>query len=95
MYPLAMLLGVVLGSVLSIALGLGLVALVFWLLKSDYPRLEAEFMPLVASLGIFVALTVVAALSFYGELKRKPWRLPAQLLLLGALLATGWHYWPE
>jgi hypothetical protein len=95
MYPLAMLLGVVLGSVLSIALGLGLVALVFWLLKSDYPRLEAEFIPLVASLGIFIVLTVVAAVSFYAELKRKPWRLLAQLLLLATLLATGWHYWPD
>ena len=94
MYPLTVLLGIVLGSVFSIALGLAVVALVFWLLKSDYPRLETEFLPLLGSVAIFWGLTIAAAASFYGELKRRSWRALAQLALGAAIVGIGWYYWP-
>ena len=74
MYPLTVLLGIILGSSFSITVGLGIVAVVFWALKSDYPRLQSEFAPLVGSVGFFTLLTAVAAVSFYGELKRRSWR---------------------
>lgn len=95
MYPLTVLLGIMLGSSLSIALGLSLVAFVFWLLKGDYPRLETEFMPLLGSVGLFWGLTVIAAASFYGEIKRRAWRAWPQLGLLAALIGVGWYYWPN
>ena len=94
MYPLAILLGIVLGSVFSIALGLAVVTLVFWLLKSDYPRLQSEFAPLIGSLGLFTGLTIVAAASFYGEIKRRSWRVLPQIFLLAAIVGIGWYYWP-
>jgi hypothetical protein len=94
MYPLTVLLGIILGSTFSIALGLAVVSFVFWLLKSEYPRLQSEFVPLIENLGLFIALTAAAAVSFYGELKRRRWRAFPQILLLAALLGTGWYYWP-
>lgn len=94
MRPLTAVNGLLLGSCLAIAVSLAMVLIVFLILGDDYPRLRGEFEPLTKSLGIFVAMTGITALSFYALVKNHPARLLAQLLMLAGLLATGWYYWP-
>lgn len=94
MQPLTIITGIVLGSAASISLGLAVVMLIFLVLGDDYPRLAAEFDPLVGSLGLFLAMTAVSAASFYAQLKRLWWRWPAQALMWADVLFTGWFYWP-
>jgi hypothetical protein len=92
--PFTVLLGIFLGTLFSIAFGLSIVCLVFWILRDEEPRLAAEFPSLLMSTGIFTVLSVCAALSFYGSLKLTAWRyLPMLCLWLGLLLA-GRYYWP-
>jgi hypothetical protein len=90
-----MLTGVILGSVFSIGLGLSVVLLLLSLVGQDYPQVAAEREGLTTSIAIFWGLTVVAAASFVGLLKRLWWRWPAQLLLWSALVTTGLYYWPD
>ena len=94
MRPSVVLLGFVLGSVVAITFGLGGVAVVFALLKKDYPRLASEVPALVANLAAFAALTVVAALSFYGQLYGRRWRYAAIAGLLLGIGAVAWVHRP-
>lgn len=94
MKPSAVLLGILMGSLSAIAFGLGVVAFIYWLLEDDYPRFADEMPMLLRSTGIFLALACVAAGSFVGMLKIRPWRFPLLGLLWAGLLATGWYYWP-
>jgi hypothetical protein len=92
--PFTVLLGIISGSVISIAFGLCVVSLVFWILRNEEPRLLAEVDSLMLSTGIFLGLAVVAGLSFFGSLKRLAWRhVPMLALWLGLFLA-GRYYWP-
>jgi hypothetical protein len=90
-----MLIGFVLGSAAAITFSLGGVAIVFLYLRSDYPRLEGEVQPLLVHLAIFSGLTVAAGLSFYAELTRPPWRIPAAVGLVAGLVAVTAFYWPD
>ena len=94
MRPSVVLLGFALGSAAAISFSLGGVAIVFMLLRSDYPRFDTELPSLLQSLGIFGALTVVAALAFYGQLRGAAWRRLAVGVLLAGLAAATWFYWP-
>lgn len=92
--PFTVLLGIILGTVFSIAFGLAVVCLVFWILREEEPRVAAEFGSLMVSTGIFMLLSVTAGLSFYGSIRNRSWRhAPMALLWLGLGL-TGWYYWP-
>ena len=92
--PFSVLLGIVLGTLFAIAFGLAIVCFVFWILQDEEPRLVAEVGPLLTSTGIFIALSAVAGISFFGSLHQAVWRhLPVASLLLGLLLA-GRYYWP-
>jgi hypothetical protein len=93
--PFTVLLGIILGTVFSIAFGLAIVCFVFWFLKDEEPRLLVEFDNLLISTVIFMSLSVGAGLSFYGSLRQTSWRyLPLTLLWAGLFLA-GRYYWPE
>lgn len=92
--PFTVLLGIILGTVFSIAFGLAVVCLVFWILKDEEPRLAAEFSSLLISTGIFVVLSCFAGLSFYGSLRQYAWRYGAMAMLWAGLLLTGRYYWP-
>jgi hypothetical protein len=93
--PFTVLMGILLGTVFSIAFSLSIVCFVFWYLQDEAPRLLAEFDSLLISTGIFTALSIVAGLSFFGSLKRTAWRhLPMTFLWLG-LLSAGRYYWPQ
>lgn len=82
MRPAVALLGFVLGSAAAITFALAGTAVVFVVLRSQHPRLEAELGPLVANVALFVLLTATAGASFYGELKRAGWRWAALAGLL-------------
>lgn len=86
MRPTVAILGFVLGSAAAITFALGGTAIVFTVLRSDHPHLDAELAPLLTNLGLFGFLTAVAGACFFGEIKQRPWRRTA---LLGLVLALG------
>jgi len=94
MQPFTVILGVVLGSLFSIAFSLAVVLLVFWILRNDHPRFDAEMPELFRATLIFVGLAVVAGCGFVGTVRRRVWRYAVLALLWAGLLAAGWYYWP-
>jgi hypothetical protein len=95
MRPLVVLLGIVMGSTVSIALGLLMTGAVFLLLNDSDSRLADESRPLLASCLLSVVLAAVAAASFLGELQGRRWRYLAHAGLLAMLALAIWTYWPE
>ena len=95
MRPAVVVLGFVLGSAAAITFALAGTTIVFFALRSEYPRLESELRPLLISLGLFSLLTAAAGSSFYGELRERRWRRVALAALLAMLLAVAaYHAWP-
>jgi hypothetical protein len=95
MRPLVVLLGIVMGSAVSIALGLLMTGTVFLLLHDSDSRLADESRPLMATCVVSVLLAAVAAASFYGELRQLRWRLAAHAVLVAGLAFAVWTYWPK
>jgi hypothetical protein len=95
MRPLVVLLGIVMGSTVSIALALVLTAAVFLLMPEYSVRLEDEATPLRLACFLSVVLAAVAATSFYGELRQRAWRLMAHSALTAMLTISLWTYWPK
>lgn len=94
MRPLTVITGIMLGSSLSIAFSLAAVLIIFAVLGDEYPRLDHEFEPLLASFSLFSVMTAISAASFYALLKHLSWRWVAQLAMWAGFVATGWYYWP-
>jgi hypothetical protein len=92
--PLAVLLGIALGSSASLFIGLSLTAVVFVLLPEHSDRFAEEWRPLLVGIAWTSLLTAVAAASFVGELRRTSWRRGAQGALALALAIVLWRYWP-
>ncbi|HEX7237693.1 MAG TPA: hypothetical protein VF405_12070 [Gammaproteobacteria bacterium] len=96
MRPAVVVLGFVLGSAAAITFALAGTTIVFIVLRSEYPRLSDELVPLLTSVALFAALTAAAGGSFYGELKMTRWRRLAQTGLLIALAAVAAYVaWPR
>ena len=95
MRPLVVLLGIVMGSTVSIAVALLLTAVVFLLLPEYAERLADERGPLQWACLISVALAAIAATSFYGEVRRRGWRYAAHAILALMLAIALWAYWPK
>jgi hypothetical protein len=95
MRPLVVLLGIVMGSTVSIALGLLMTGAVFLLLHDSDSRLADESRPLMATCLISVLLAAVAAASFFGELRQLRWRGLAHAVLVTGLAFAIWTYWPK
>lgn len=94
MRPLTVINGVVLGSCLSIAVSLAAVMFVYILLGEEYPRLQDEFRPLLASMLIFFGMTAISGASFYTLLtNHKTYRF-CQIAMWSGLAVTTWYYWP-
>ena len=93
--PATVIFGIILGSAAAIVLGLLVVLLNFWLLGDRYPWIKAELSTLLTAAARFSVLTTVAACSFYGSLRQRPWRGIATLATLGALTGIGLYYWPS
>ena len=92
--PLAVLLGIALGSSASLFAGLTLTAIVFLLLPEYGDRFAEEWRPLGVGIAWTLVMTAVAAASFVGELKARPWRRRAQWALAALIGLIVWRYWP-
>lgn len=95
MRPLAVLLGIVMGSTVSIAAGLGMTLIVFMVLRDQSARLADEFVPLLRYMAWTSVLAGVSVLSFYGELRNRAWRYRAHIGLLVTIVVVLWVFWPR
>lgn len=95
MRPLVVLLGIVMGSTVSIAAALLMTGTVFLLLPAYAARLADERTPLIVACSLSVILAGVATTSFYGELRERRWRLAAHAGLTLMLAVALWTYWPK
>jgi uncharacterized membrane protein len=95
MRPLVVLLGIVMGSTVSIALGLVMTGVVFLLIHDTDSRLADETRPLLGSVLLMVVLAGVAFASFLGELRQRRWRFLAHGGLVVMLGIAVWTYWPR
>ena len=95
MKPLAVILGIVMGSTLALAVALGITGIVFLLLPEYSARLASEQLPLLKGIAWSWSLSALSAGSFIGELRGRRWRYPCQVLLLLLLAALLWRYWPR
>jgi hypothetical protein len=94
MRPSVVVLGFVLGSAAAITFALAGTAIVFAVLRPEYPQLADELVPLLCSVGLFSLLTGAAAASFYGEIKKLYWRRLAEAALIVMLaIVAAYHAW--
>lgn len=94
MKPLAMLIGIVMGSAVSITVALALTLIVFLLLPEYAVRIGEEFPPLLRALAGSALIAIVAGSAFYGELRVTGWRRLPQWALALLLVLIGWLLWP-
>lgn len=95
MRPLAVLIGILMGSAVAIVLGLGMVLIIFLILSGEHSELDAEFPALLRAVGLFALLAATAIASFVGELRLTRWRRVALAATLASLALVGWVYWPR
>jgi hypothetical protein len=95
MRPFVVLLGIVMGSTVSIAVALMMTGVVFLLLPEYAARLAEEKSPLWTACLLSVFLAAFSAASFYGEVKTLRWRFAAHAALLVMLILSLWTYWPR
>lgn len=94
MKPLAMLIGIVMGSAVSITVALALTLIVFLLLPEYSGRIGEEFPPLLRALAGSAVIALVASTAFYGEVRTTGWRRLPQWALAFILVLLGWLMWP-
>jgi hypothetical protein len=94
MRPMAVLVGIIMGSAIALTASLTMSAIVFLLLPEYWARLASERWPLIKGLLWAWSLTAVASASFIGELRGRSWRFGTQVVLAAMLTALGWIYWP-
>lgn len=95
MRPLAMLIGIVTGSAVSMAAALAMTLVVFLLLPDQAQRVGEEMWPLARTAGCMFSLAAVGGVSFYAEMTQRRWRWLMHALLVLALATTVWLYWPK
>ncbi|MGA2564644.1 MAG: hypothetical protein ABSF96_13875 [Steroidobacteraceae bacterium] len=94
MRPMAVLLGIIMGSAVALTVSLTMSGIVFLLLPEYWSRLASERVPLLKALLWSWSLAGVAGASFVGELRGWRWRFAAQAVLAAMLVVLGWIYWP-
>jgi hypothetical protein len=94
MRPLTALLGIVMGSTVSLAVGLLLTWIVTLFLPRDAARFAPEQAPLLQAVAIFTLFAATSAASFYGDLRGRRWRFQAYVATFLVFVATVWMYWP-
>jgi hypothetical protein len=95
MRPLAVLLGIVMGSAIAIAVSLSMTGVVFLLIPEYAERVAAETPTLLKGLAWSWTLVAFSVSGFIGEIRQRAWRVYPQLLLLVALTWLMWIYWPR
>lgn len=92
MRPITVVTGILLGSAASIALGLAVVMLMFFLISAEHPQVSAEIRPLISNTLIFLAMTIICAASFIGLVKRRRWWwLPQAAMWAGLGLIVAYY----
>jgi len=76
--------GVMLALAATFTLTLGAVCVMYAFHLDSLPRLRHEWQLVLRVTAIFAVLTAIAAAAFWGQLRQRVWRWPAE----GALLAT-------
>lgn len=94
MRPMAVLIGIIMGSAVALTVSLSMSAVVFALLPEYSARLAPERLPLLRGLLWSWSLAAVAVTCFVGELRQRRWRYPTELVLAAMLTALGIIYWP-
>ena len=94
MQPLTVILGIVLGSVFSIAFCLALVWVIFGLRQGEDSRYATDLPLLAEATVLFSLVTILSALSFVGSIRESPWRWWPMLGLALGLTGIGFYYWP-
>ena len=95
MSPLAVLTGIIMGSAVTIAIGLAMVLVVFLSLSGDQPALAREYGRLLVSFALFLGLSLVSGYAFAATLRPRPWLWYAQGGTWAGILAIAWYYWPR
>lgn len=95
MRPLTVLIGIVMGSAVSLAVGLVLTWVVLLFLPEYAEELAQERAPLAQGIVIFTLIAAFAATSFYGEIRDRRWRFAAHAATVVALGAAIRTYWPS
>jgi hypothetical protein len=95
MSPLAAFTGIIMGSAVTISLGLAMVLVVFVVLSGEHPRLTAEYGTLVRSFALFFVLALCAASAFIGQVRLRSWRWYAQAATWLAIASIAVYYWPD
>jgi hypothetical protein len=95
MRPLTILLGITLGSTVSLAFCLLLVWVVILLLPQHEQAFGPEQGVLLKAIAVFTAFSVASWASFYGDLRLRRWRLLAHLATLAMLGVAIAIYWPR
>ena len=92
MRPLTVLTGIVLGSAAAATFSLVATLVVFVFLIDDNPQFRSEMPMLTLYTAASVLLTGVAAISFMGEVRERPWRPWSQVAMWGLVAALGAAY---
>jgi hypothetical protein len=92
--PLAVLIGIIMGSAVALTASLSMSAIVFLLLPEYHERLAPERWPLEKGLLWAWGLTAVGVASFLGEIGQRRWRFMPQVALAAMLTALLVIYWP-
>jgi hypothetical protein len=96
MRPLAVLIGIIMGSTFTLFFGLSLtwVTLLF-VPKDEAGELFGEQGTLRIAIAVFGTLSAVAGVSFYAQLRERRWRLLAHTAMTLCLCGAVWLYWPK
>jgi hypothetical protein len=86
MRALQILNAVVLALCTTLAVTLGVVALIYVVHIDSSPRLQAEWPTVARVTAVFWVLSIVAGLTFWAQHRRLAWRWPAQAASVLALV---------
>ncbi len=95
MRPLTVLLGIVMGSAVSLAVGLLLTWITTLFLPKDAVRFAPEQLPLLQAVVVFTLFSAASAAAFYGDMRRRTWRYQAYAATLVMFGVAVWLYWPS
>jgi hypothetical protein len=96
MRPLAVLIGIIMGSTFTLFAGLTLtwVTLLF-VPKEEAGELFGEQATLRIAIAVFGTVSAIAGVSFYAQLRERRWRPLAHAATVASLGVALWVYWPK
>jgi FtsH-binding integral membrane protein len=96
MRPLAVLIGIIMGSTFTLFMGLALTWITLLFVPADEAgELFGEKTTLGVAIAVFGTLSAVAGVSFYAQLRERRWRPVAHTATVVCLCAAVWLYWPK